>query len=462
LDSEKAVWIWVDAICINQADNAEEAHQVAAMGDVYSCADRVLVWLGEAADDPVWKAVLLLYSRAWFQRLCIVQEAVLARECVFLYGRRRVAWDVMADFAHAIEESVFLASIAGVHVGEMERELVARGSTGVGLMTKAWRMREGIGNPNPEREDAAVMSTMAVMQSQSAAVKVDYVYAVRGMLPDALRRRVVVDYSDEVKQNYGMVHAKFFRQCLEMVRDWPSNFFPAKPTVSGIPSWCPPWGTGWNMGYLPQVGCTAGRPAATSYLPSFNQLGLGFMAGKGEEGILRVAGVAVDTIRDMFRLDQAFNEKTLLLEVKSAFKFIRHCEAYTPAGADGAERLLGVLIGECGWANSEYFSARPEGPLMDSLVAFLETRARVGGNPDTVEHAFGQFRFWWAYFNRVHHRWRGRALALTTNGRIALVPLAGLFTYRLLVPKPQVAKLFPRCELARGSRYRGVLPRLPV
>jgi hypothetical protein len=30
--------------------------------------------------------------------------------------------------------------------------------------------------------------------------------------------------------------------------------------------------------------------------------------------------------------------------------------------------------------------------------------------------------------------------------------LAGLFTYRLLVPKPQVAKLFLRCELAQGSR----------
>ncbi|KAG7291017.1 hypothetical protein NEMBOFW57_001025 [Staphylotrichum longicolle] len=34
-------WIWVDAICINQADNVEKAHQVAGMGDVYSYAETV-------------------------------------------------------------------------------------------------------------------------------------------------------------------------------------------------------------------------------------------------------------------------------------------------------------------------------------------------------------------------------------------------------------------------------------
>jgi hypothetical protein len=361
-----------------------------------------------------------MYGREWFQRLWVVQEIALARECVFLCGTRKVEWDVLVNFAVAMKESVFLANIAALHGREVGEELVGRGTNGIRLMTNVWKMHELVADP--DRKEDAVFNTMAVMQSQVASVKVDYVYAVRGMLPDALRERVDVDYSDEAKQNYGMVHARFFRQCLELVRDWPSAYFPPKPAVSGVPSWCPPWGPGWKPGALPQVGCTAGRPSVTSYLPSFNKLGLDFMAGNEGEGVLRVAGVTVDTIRDMCRLDQAIDEKTKILDAEAAIQVIKRCEAYIPAGADGPERLLGILIGECGWADTKYVSGRPDGPLMDSLFAFLQLRAREGGNGDTVEHVGGPFRFWRSYIDLVLNRWPGRALALTTSGRLALVP----------------------------------------
>jgi len=39
--------LWVDAICINQADKKEKAEQVKIMGDIYKQAAEVLVWLGE-------------------------------------------------------------------------------------------------------------------------------------------------------------------------------------------------------------------------------------------------------------------------------------------------------------------------------------------------------------------------------------------------------------------------------
>ena len=39
--------LWIDAICINQADLDERSSQVALMADVYRRADRVIVWLGE-------------------------------------------------------------------------------------------------------------------------------------------------------------------------------------------------------------------------------------------------------------------------------------------------------------------------------------------------------------------------------------------------------------------------------
>lgn len=42
--------LWVDAVCINQQDNVEKGPQVQMMGQIYSKAARVLVWLGPAAD----------------------------------------------------------------------------------------------------------------------------------------------------------------------------------------------------------------------------------------------------------------------------------------------------------------------------------------------------------------------------------------------------------------------------
>lgn len=39
--------IWVDAVCIDQGNDAERGYQVALMRDVYSQADEVLIWLGE-------------------------------------------------------------------------------------------------------------------------------------------------------------------------------------------------------------------------------------------------------------------------------------------------------------------------------------------------------------------------------------------------------------------------------
>jgi hypothetical protein len=46
--------VWADAICINQADMAEKAHQVPRMGDIYREAVDVIAWLGvpEQKDLP--------------------------------------------------------------------------------------------------------------------------------------------------------------------------------------------------------------------------------------------------------------------------------------------------------------------------------------------------------------------------------------------------------------------------
>jgi hypothetical protein len=83
--------IWVDAVCINQADNNEKSHQIPLMAEIYAKASRVIVWLGEAENDgdraleairlagftkPLdaercQQAIPKLLQRQWFQRVWV-------------------------------------------------------------------------------------------------------------------------------------------------------------------------------------------------------------------------------------------------------------------------------------------------------------------------------------------------------------------------------------------------------
>ena len=143
--------LWADALCINQNDTREKESQVSLMAGIFSTARLVLADLGEASadtelaiqlmdrywrrsiwaggngqsfgrtltpeetafflgipaselrsaerdeelpseTDEQWKAVKRFFDRAWFTRLWVIQEFVLARDIMFFCGEYRVDW----------------------------------------------------------------------------------------------------------------------------------------------------------------------------------------------------------------------------------------------------------------------------------------------------------------------------------------------------------------------------------
>jgi len=85
--------MWIDAVCINQEDEREKEQQIQFMAKIYGQANRVVVWLGEAAENsdealeeiraagrkttnPLTdgtnrSAVLALLRRPWFRRIWV-------------------------------------------------------------------------------------------------------------------------------------------------------------------------------------------------------------------------------------------------------------------------------------------------------------------------------------------------------------------------------------------------------
>ena len=135
--NEQNLYLWVDAICINQDDAIEKEYQISMMLQIYRSARRVVVYLGEQSDhselipeffdtvirarrvfdslnkgkeedvdhedlsrsmgtleeigEPtsnniMWRAARAFYDRPWITRVWIVQEVVVANELVFLCG----------------------------------------------------------------------------------------------------------------------------------------------------------------------------------------------------------------------------------------------------------------------------------------------------------------------------------------------------------------------------------------
>ncbi|KAK2754451.1 heterokaryon incompatibility protein [Colletotrichum kahawae] len=134
-------WLWVDAICINQNDTSEKSRQIPRLGDIYSAADRVIIWLSsyigwtsfeeqmihQGLFCPQGNTQWLFYGvgnkssltkkeftelslllelftgHMWFRRTWTVQEAVLARKSpVFLHIFEHSIGTATLDLLHGM------------------------------------------------------------------------------------------------------------------------------------------------------------------------------------------------------------------------------------------------------------------------------------------------------------------------------------------------------------------------
>jgi hypothetical protein len=264
--------IWIDAICINQADDTEKALQVAEMRRIYYKAEKVVVWLGAAEDesdlvlqnmeaflewnlsvrstgftpgqvgwrllnpppDSLFFALGRFLTRPWFHRVWVVQEMLLAKEAVLLCGNRFVNWNVFCGAVLLMSENGMahlmanmdgvpspLVSVAIANLGELHR-----------LFEKG---REGLCTTD-------FIKLLKMGRFRKVTEPVDRVYGFLGLADEGLRAAAapLISYSPERRHEYWRAYADIGKLILQRDPDLLLlSTVPSRNRSPLMPSWCP-------------------------------------------------------------------------------------------------------------------------------------------------------------------------------------------------------------------------------
>ena len=241
--TDKSRTLWVDAVCINQSNNAEKERQVAQMANIYQNATNVVAWLGETTGTSFDKDAIInlsehaqeislrsptnenrevlrkwfygnsergkwtmdvsnivkganfpsIYESAWFTRMWIVQEALLASHLTLYFASDTLDWvdfEKVMILIHTVNATIKLPIPSQNSFIKYAWSLVE--------VRNHWR-RLSEGNLNQASEVAYYMNQL---RRRSCKDDRDRVFALRGLLRDESNLIIQPDYSKSVSQIY--------------------------------------------------------------------------------------------------------------------------------------------------------------------------------------------------------------------------------------------------------------------
>lgn len=201
--------LWIDALCIDQQNDAEKNHQVALMGKIYSGAARVLVYLDcdgfdftplfgwlrqkdipinfESINNSREKLVLLaqkwkFFSLRWFHRVWVIQEVALSRAALLMTQNDQVVLD---------GETVIKLNL--LHQWGSERpQLLGQNFPGPLSWIPGWR----------ELERPDLLACLLSTRDCSASDPRDKVFSILNLVRREVSSLVKVDYTASIAAIY--------------------------------------------------------------------------------------------------------------------------------------------------------------------------------------------------------------------------------------------------------------------
>ena len=222
LSHNRTIRVWADYISINQIDLPERNYQVSMMGEIYQAADAVYAWLGESPspyDDGMQfikeiKAMQAqniplahiydeqssvsrlrnIASSAYWTRLWIKQEVLLAKDVWFFFGQDVANW----------EDVRFAADLRQENPKDSQR----------------WHLSSDVGSEqhstpltNSEQAMTSLLNSRASYSSEVGLQELvtrfsdagcqdarDRIYALLSLIDSETRQQIVVDYEKPLFQ----------------------------------------------------------------------------------------------------------------------------------------------------------------------------------------------------------------------------------------------------------------------
>ena len=281
--SEKPRRLWIDAICINQEDNAEKSIQVGRMKEIYNKASLVVAWLGKGDDtmdeamdaaclihryflknvdgEPrlqrsdefscrngihyrdvpqtqptveVWEKAGKLLRCSYFSRLWIVQEIVVAHRAQVVCGAFSVDFRCLRDFMVAAFD--YTMTLQGPTWAFMDNYL---GGDGMAVLSLQYDMRSG---NSDETELGDLAWLLWRTRDSKCADPRDKVFALLNISSKYPKPFLRADYDMDLSSVY-IAAARTAVQKTLSEADMCLNLFEQITTEDSgdLPSWVPDW-----------------------------------------------------------------------------------------------------------------------------------------------------------------------------------------------------------------------------
>ncbi|KAK5685578.1 hypothetical protein LTS10_003659 [Elasticomyces elasticus] len=298
------VWtVWVDALCIDQSNDAEKGTQVAMMGDIYRNARQVDIWLGmpnpasfllrtrqafanirhlctskeaakltndalrkDSADGAKAKLLRILYhiivrqitqrideslcnsQPRWIDRAWVMQEYAVSCRMVFYFGRRRLVWD---DSLPGGSGFAYLAIEGLKHYHHLFSTLELMDAVFTNVQGLSGEETMPIGREH--KISASLLESAASTRLAQATDPRDKVYSLLGLTPLEEARLIPPDYTLPV----GVVYARATFACIMVhgITAVLENVVHRERAFDTLPSWTIDFSRyPTSISYLGQVG----------------------------------------------------------------------------------------------------------------------------------------------------------------------------------------------------------------
>lgn len=399
--------IWLDAVCINQADMSEKALQIPLMADIYRNASAVSIWLdcGTASHNMLKKAyehrlmsdvahfeagmsreqhtswnlepystrelTQLMWS-PWFTRAWVVQEFASSQNFHFHY-RENIITVTFLNMTY--EWGSDLAFTRVLDEGKTRCEVPVPPL--IGNMQQLFELRDQVGrNTNYLRSLEEVITRFYHTETRDPR---DKIYALLGLVKQ--------DGLDAIEVSYDISAPDLYLKVMDVIARSYTNYSllsfaglaaprPLFKDVPNIPSWLPDFST-------PPCHTTWARP-----LRSFNASGIpdnavvqSFCAWYEDANTpkiraLKVHGLCCGTVNGVLRGDERHNLARIPKFTRKAMAAVESLRPY-PSGESARDVLWKTLIA----ANPDCLQRDPAGKSFDHI----QNLARQGSNSFTLD-----------------------------------------------------------------------------